>query len=101
VTQQLRVLEADGIAHRKVYATVPPKVDYSVTEYGQSLKRALRALCDWGCNHMERIGASEFGAFEKPCLLAFSPYHATRKLRLADSARISFGIEQQLHKLLT
>ncbi len=59
LTQQLRELEADGIVHRKVYATVPPKVEYSLTEYGRSLKRALRAICDWGRNHMDRIGAVE------------------------------------------
>src|SRR5262249_23299900 len=57
LTQQLRELEADGIVARRVYATVPPKVEYSLTPYGQSLKRALRALCDWGRNHMDRIGA--------------------------------------------
>jgi DNA-binding HxlR family transcriptional regulator len=57
LTQQLRELEADGIVDRRVYATVPPKVEYSLTEYGRSLKRALQAICDWGRNHMERIGA--------------------------------------------
>jgi DNA-binding HxlR family transcriptional regulator len=57
LTQQLRELEADGIVERKVYPTIPPKVEYSLTEYGQSLKRALQAICDWGANHMERIGA--------------------------------------------
>jgi DNA-binding HxlR family transcriptional regulator len=57
LTQQLRELEADGIVARRVHATVPPRVEYSLTEYGQSLKRALRALCDWGRIHMERIGA--------------------------------------------
>jgi DNA-binding HxlR family transcriptional regulator len=57
LTQQLRELEADGIVARRVYATVPPKVEYSLTDYGHSLKRALRAICDWGHNHMERIGA--------------------------------------------
>ena len=57
LTQQLRELEADGIVERRVYPTVPPKVEYSLTEYGWSLKRALRAICDWGRNHMERIGA--------------------------------------------
>jgi DNA-binding HxlR family transcriptional regulator len=57
LTQQLRELEADGIVDRRVYPTVPPKVEYSLTEYGRSLKRALRAICDWGQNHMERIGA--------------------------------------------
>jgi DNA-binding HxlR family transcriptional regulator len=59
LTQQLRELEADGVVERKVYATVPPKVEYSLTEYGRSLKRALRAICDWGRGHMERIGAVE------------------------------------------
>jgi DNA-binding HxlR family transcriptional regulator len=57
LTRQLRELEADGIVERRVYPTVPPKVEYSLTEYGRSLKRALRAICDWGRNHMERIGA--------------------------------------------
>jgi DNA-binding HxlR family transcriptional regulator len=59
LTQQLRELEADGIVERRVYPTVPPKVEYSLTEYGWSLKRALRAICDWGRHHMERIGAGE------------------------------------------
>jgi DNA-binding HxlR family transcriptional regulator len=58
LTQQLRELEADGIVARQVYPTVPPRVEYSLTEYGQSLKRALKAICDWGRNHMERIGAT-------------------------------------------
>jgi DNA-binding HxlR family transcriptional regulator len=57
LTQQLRELEADGIVARRVYPTVPPKVEYSLTDYGLSLKRALRAICDWGCKHMERTGA--------------------------------------------
>jgi DNA-binding HxlR family transcriptional regulator len=59
LTQQLRELEADGIVHRRIYPIVPPKVEYSLTEYGQSLKRALRQICEWGRNHMERIGAVE------------------------------------------
>jgi DNA-binding HxlR family transcriptional regulator len=59
LTQQLRELEADGIVERRVYPTVPPKVEYSLTEYGQSLKRALRSICDWGRIHMKRIGAVE------------------------------------------
>src|SRR5260370_24058216 len=57
LTQQLRELEEDGIVDRRVYPTVPPKVEYSLTEYGLSLKRALRAICDWGQGHMERIRA--------------------------------------------
>jgi DNA-binding HxlR family transcriptional regulator len=57
LTQQLRELEADGIVSREVYPTVPPRVEYSLTEYGLSLKRALRAICDWGQAHIERMGA--------------------------------------------
>ncbi len=57
LTQQLRELEADGIVARRVYPTVPPKVEYSLTEYGRSLKRALREICAWGRQHMERTGA--------------------------------------------
>jgi DNA-binding HxlR family transcriptional regulator len=57
LTQHLRELEADGVVARVVYATVPPKVEYSLTDYGRSLKRALRAICDWGQVHMRRVGA--------------------------------------------
>jgi DNA-binding HxlR family transcriptional regulator len=58
LTQHLRELEADGIVHREIYPTVPPKVEYSLTEYGRSLKRALRAICDWGQVHMARMEAA-------------------------------------------
>lgn len=54
--QQLREMEADGIVHREVYREVPPKVEYSLTEFGASLNRALTPLSEWGERHMERIG---------------------------------------------
>ena len=47
LTQQLRELEEDGIVARKVYPEVPPKVEYSLTERGASLKPVVRAMCDW------------------------------------------------------
>jgi DNA-binding HxlR family transcriptional regulator len=59
LTQHLRELEADGIVDRHVFATIPPKVEYSLTEYGNSLKQALNAICEWGQLHMQRIGAVE------------------------------------------
>jgi DNA-binding HxlR family transcriptional regulator len=59
LTQQLRELEADGIVKRTVYATVPPKVEYSMTPYGQSLKQALKEISKWGRLHIQRIGAIE------------------------------------------
>lgn len=55
LTQQLRELEAHGIVHREVFAEVPPRVEYSLTELGQSLNEALRALGDWGEAHAEQI----------------------------------------------
>jgi len=51
LTQELRQLEADGLVDRKVYAQVPPKVEYSISEYGKSLTPVIKALADWGKNH--------------------------------------------------
>lgn len=48
LTQQLRELEADNLVHREVYPQVPPKVEYSLTELGQSIIPLLRQLCEWG-----------------------------------------------------
>jgi DNA-binding HxlR family transcriptional regulator len=53
--QQLRELEKDGIVNRFVHSEVPPKVEYSFTEYGLSLKPVLQALCNWGEQHLKRI----------------------------------------------
>jgi DNA-binding HxlR family transcriptional regulator len=52
--QQLRDLEKDGIVYRHDYAEMPPKVDYSFTEYGKSLKPVLRMLCNWGEEHLKK-----------------------------------------------
>lgn len=48
LTQQLRELEADEIISRKMYAEVPPKVEYSLTERGVTLKPLLNDLYAWG-----------------------------------------------------
>lgn len=48
LTQELRDLEETGLVSRKVYPVVPPKVEYSLTEMGWSLKPVLEQLCDWG-----------------------------------------------------
>ncbi len=46
--QTLRELEANGLVSRKMFNQVPPKVEYSTTDLGQSLEPILRALCQWG-----------------------------------------------------
>ena len=48
LTAQLRDMESNGLVNRKVYPEVPPRVEYSLTELGQSLKPILDAMWDWG-----------------------------------------------------
>jgi DNA-binding HxlR family transcriptional regulator len=52
LSRQLRELESDGIVERHVFAEVPPRVEYSLTEYGQSLRPVTEAMCQWGKKHM-------------------------------------------------
>ena len=53
LTTQLRELEKEGIVHREVYPQVPPKVEYSITEYGKSIEHVLDAMHEWGVLHIE------------------------------------------------
>ena len=48
LTAQLRAMEESGLVHREVYAEVPPKVEYSLTELGKSLKPILDSMWAWG-----------------------------------------------------
>jgi DNA-binding HxlR family transcriptional regulator len=57
LTQQLRELEAHGIVHRQVYAVVPPRVEYSLTPYGQTLRPITEQMCTWGKQHIKRLEA--------------------------------------------
>lgn len=52
--KQLRELEADQIVKRKVYGEVPPKVEYSLTDEGRSLRQILIAMSDWGNERVAR-----------------------------------------------
>ena len=53
LTVTLRTLEADGIVERKVYAEVPPRVEYSITPKGRSLEPLLDLMCEWGEKNMD------------------------------------------------
>jgi DNA-binding HxlR family transcriptional regulator len=57
ITMQLRQLEDDGIVNREVFAEVPPRVEYSLTEFGKTLWPVLRAMKEWGDSFMARSGS--------------------------------------------
>ena len=51
LSQNLRELEQDGLIHKTIYPQIPPKVEYRLSERGQSLMPILDALCEWGEKH--------------------------------------------------
>lgn len=53
---QLRELESDGLVRRLVYAEVPPRVEYELTEAGISMKPVLKSMSDWGLGYQEKRG---------------------------------------------
>lgn len=55
LTAQLRELEKEDLIHRVVYAQVPPKVEYSVTEHGKTLLPILEMMHDWATAHLEHM----------------------------------------------
>lgn len=55
LTSQLRDMEQSGLVNRKVYAEVPPRVEYSLTKLGQSLKPILDAMWNWGEGYKSSI----------------------------------------------
>ena len=55
LTSNLRTMEESGLLTRKVYAEVPPKVEYTLTETGYSLKPILDVMNDWGTNYKAQI----------------------------------------------
>ena len=62
LTAQLRQMEASGLVSRKVYAEVPPRVEYTLTDLGYSLKPILDAMWTWGEGYQKQHGAaSEIG----------------------------------------
>lgn len=57
LTSNLRAMEEAGLVHREVFAEVPPRVEYSLTPLGLTLKPVLDALCDWGESYKASLGA--------------------------------------------
>ena len=55
LSSTLRTLEADGFIDRKVYAVVPPKVEYRLTEVGKSLLPLIRQLTEWAQTNMKKV----------------------------------------------
>ncbi|MBQ9067264.1 MAG: helix-turn-helix transcriptional regulator [Clostridia bacterium] len=53
LTQQLRELESDGLVHREIYPVVPPKVEYSLTTRGETLRPVIYSICEWGREQMK------------------------------------------------
>lgn len=59
LTKQLRELERDGIVQRTVYAEVPPKVEYTLTEFGKTVQPILNELEKWGKQYLNRLGENQ------------------------------------------
>ncbi len=78
LTRQLRELEADGMLHREVYREVPPRVEYSLTEFGRTLIPVMLQLRHWGIEYEKHIGGKElqFGeGYENPEQPPLAPCH--------------------------
>lgn len=58
LTRALRQLEDDGLVHREVYGTIPPKVEYSLTEVGAGFKTVLASLEKWGNQYIDYMKAA-------------------------------------------
>ncbi|GGN30556.1 winged helix-turn-helix transcriptional regulator [Streptomyces fuscichromogenes] len=58
LTQNLRMLERNGLVERNVHPTVPPRVEYTLTEPGQGLRATVDGMCDWTHRYFAHIEAA-------------------------------------------
>ena len=65
LTQQLRAMESDGLVHREVYAEVPPRVEYTLTDRGRSLEPVIDAMRVWGEAHMAELIIEEEATYKQ------------------------------------
>ena len=90
LVQQLREMESHGIVHRKIFAEVPPRVEYSITKLGTSLEPIIGSLCDWGQRHEIELNAIERG--EPPAAPAPpAPQRARARRRTGTAAGTAVG----------
>jgi DNA-binding HxlR family transcriptional regulator len=61
LTKHLREMEEDGLITRVVYNEIPPKVEYSISDYGQSLHSVITVMCEWGFLHMNHLQGKKSG----------------------------------------
>jgi DNA-binding HxlR family transcriptional regulator len=59
LTTQLREMESDGIIERKIYAEIPPRVEYFITEKGRALLPVILGMRDWGNEHLLKTSLAE------------------------------------------
>ena len=57
LSERLTALEREGVLQRRTYAEVPPKVEYSLTDYGRTLRPLTDLMCAWGQRHMRRVAS--------------------------------------------
>ena len=65
LTQTLRILEEDGFVHREVFAEVPPRVEYTLTDRGRSLEPVIDAMRVWGEAHMAELIIEEEATYKQ------------------------------------
>jgi DNA-binding HxlR family transcriptional regulator len=87
LTQQLRDLERDRMISRRVYAEVPPRVEYSLTERGRSLEPVLALLFRWGVDNVLAEKATEARQAPAPRRSADGPTSAGRSAKSPAAAR--------------
>lgn len=55
LAQQLKEMEQEGLILKTVYPVIPPKTEYTLTEFGESLMPVLNAMCDWGEQYLDKM----------------------------------------------